>query len=67
MDQWYGIQVPYQSIQLKTGDRMSHSEKFVIVLEAKPAIVPAITRLRRLLKFSLRVCRLKYVEIREKK
>ena len=41
--------------------------KYTITLECQPDTVAPATRLKRLLKFALRVCRLKCVEIRELK
>jgi hypothetical protein len=44
---------------------MTHSEKFAITLEAKPSSIPASARLKRLLKYVLRVCGLRCVEIKK--
>ena len=41
--------------------------RYHLILEAKADTVEAATRLKRLLKFALRVCRLRCVEVREVK
>jgi hypothetical protein len=52
---------------LKREGSMNRSEQFQITLEAKPSAVPAIVRIRKLLKIASRVLGLRCVEIREKK
>lgn len=61
------ILIRYQSTLLTKGDSMNRSERFTITLEAKPDDRPAVIRLRRLLKFAWRTCRLKCVKVSEER